>query len=378
MSKSLRSMYSTSVPAEGFPETISIFLGDERIDLCRFYWGVGEGEESKRLGMRYGTNPHQPAALYVPKGSIMSEMRLLKSGKEGLSATNVEDGYRALRIVGYFDMPAVAVMKHLNPAGVGIKINTEENLVNVFEKAWNGDSLAAFGGVVGFNNTVDDVVAEKIIREKTTKGTQKYFIECLFAPEFTSEAMEILKVEERIRVVHVPRARQLLHEHLPYEIKTIGDSILLERPFYTTLKFLDDLKNLGNKPGTGVVTPVRPTEQQMQELLYAWWVCCEKRSNGVVIWKNDMVLGVGTGHQDRIRAIKGALGKAIEMEHDTGGSVLASDGFMMWDNVDPLGEAGVSAIIQPGGSTFDPKTKSVCEKYGIAMIFTGERVFRHF
>jgi len=370
MSRDLRRMYRTAVSAEGLPETISMNIGEAQFTFHKTSWKV----DDELLGLRYGTNPHQAAAIYRPVASgntFLGGMNLLKSGKSGLSATNVEDGYRALRIVNYFSRPAVAVMKHLNPSGVGVAYGDDETLAGVFEKAWSGDSRAAYGSVVGFNVPVDRGVAENIVE-------QNKYVECMFAPSFASEALELLKEKRDLRAVEVPKASRLLDNPFPFEIKVFGDAILLEQPFYTKLRSVGDLLALETDKKTGVVTEKSPTEQEMQGLLCAWWVCCEKRSNGVVIWKRDKALGVGTGQQDRIGAIEIALARAKRCGHDLRGSVLASDGYMLWDNVDPLAEAGISAIIQPGGSVSDKELIQRCNQSGVSMIFTGERAFRHF
>jgi len=370
MSKDLRKMYRTAVPAESLPETISLTMGGAHFTFHKISWKEGD----EMLGLRYGTNPHQAAAVYKPDNPekiFFGDMKLLKSGKNGLSATNIEDGYRALRIVNYFSKPAAAVMKHLNPSGVGAAHGDNDKLADVFEKAWSGDSRAAYGSVVGFNVPIDRSVAENIVEEKK-------YVECLFAPGYASEVLGLLEEKRDLRIVEVPKADKLLEKLFPYEIKVLGDVLLLEQPFYTKLRSMEDLAELEKDKKTGVVTKRSPTEQERHDLLCAWWVCCEKRSNGVVIWKKDKVLGVGTGQQDRIGAIEIALARAKRCGHDLNGSVLASDGYMLWDNVDPLAEVGVTAVIQPGGSVSDKELIGKCNQHGISMVFTGERVFRHF
>lgn len=369
MSRDLRRMYRTAVSAEGLPETISLNIGEAQFTLHKISWKI----DDESLGLRYGTNPHQAAAIYrldASGNTFLGDMNLLKSGKSGLSATNVEDGYRALRIVNYFSRPAVAVMKHLNPSGVGVAYG-DDALADVFEKAWSGDSRAAYGSVVGFNVPIDKSVAENIVE-------QNKYVECMFAPSCSPEALELLKEKRDLRIVEVPKANRLLDKLFPFEMKVFGDTILLEQPFHTKLRSVADISALEKDKKTGVVTRRAPTEQEMQDLLCAWWVCCEKRSNGVVIWKRDKALGIGTGQQDRIGAIEIALARAKRCGHDLRGSVVASDGYMLWDNVDPLAEAGVSAIIQPGGSVSDKELIERCNQSGVSMIFTGERVFRHF
>jgi len=370
MSKDLRRIYRTAVSSESLPRTISLQIGEATLTFHKLLLKEGE----KNLALRYGTNPHQAAAAYRldgPGKSFLGDMSLLKSGKQGLSATNVEDGYRALRIVSYFTEKAVAVMKHLNPSGVGIATRGDEALGDIFEKAWNGDSRASYGCVAGLNAAIDKSLAESIVRDKK-------YVECLFAPGCSEESLEMLDERRDLRIILVPEAKQLLDNLLPYEIKVLGDLILLEQPFYTKLRSMADFLDLNEDEKTGVVTKRSPTQSEAEDLLKAWWVCCEKRSNGVVIWKHDRVLAVGTGQQDRIGAIEIALARAGRCDHDLKGSVLASDGYMLWDNIDPLAEAGITAVIQPGGSVSDKELIEKCDEYGIAMAFTGERAFRHF
>ncbi len=377
-----RKIYRTKISDDALPEKLTITFGDETLHFLKKTW---EGKDGAEIGLRYGTNPHQAAAFYVPENPekrYFGDITLRKLGKEGLSATNLEDGYRALRIVNHFEQEAVAVMKHLNPTGVGISNEEDEDTATVLEKAWSGDPRAAYGSVVGFNFPINDVVAKKII-ERTEENRPKYYIECLFAPSYTSEALEILRKKRDLRVVEVPEVEAFLDRSLPYEIKVFGNGLLLEQPFYTKFRLLEDLAVLDTTENLGVVTRCHPTKQERQSGLHALWVCGEKRSNGVVIWggrndDKDRALAVGTGQQDRIGAIEIALNRAKRAGHDLRKSVVVSDGFMLEDNIDPLGDEGVSLIIQPGGSRSDKNIIKKCNENDIAMILTGERWFRHF
>jgi len=353
-------MYRTAISDEELPKTIILTVGDVHYSFRKLTWDI----DGNQKGLRYGANPHQAAAIYVPedrKRRLLAGMEWKKWGKGGPSATNIEDGYRSLRILHYFDRPAVAVMKHLNPTGVGI--SHEDEKTDAFEKAWSGDPRAAYGSVVGFNSHVDRDVAKAIVQR---------YVECLFAPSFSLKALEILEEKKNLRVVEVPDINELEAELFPYEIRILGNSIVLEQTFATKIRRLDDLKTCI------CVTQRKPTEDDMRNMLHSWWVCSEKRSNGVVIWKKDKVLAVGTGQQDRIGAIEIALNRAERAGHDLNGSALASDGFMLRDNIEPLARVGVSAVIQPGGSRYDNKVVEQCNEHGIIMLFTQERVFRHF
>ena len=356
----LSDIYRRAVSDEDLPISLTLTLGEKHYSFRKLSWDIS----GELRGLRYGTNPHQAAAIYVPEDRtriFMAGLTWKKWGKGGPSATNIEDGYRALRIVSHFQMPAAAVMKHLNPSGVGI--SNEDRLVDAFEKAWNGDPRAAYGCTLGFNSLVDKSVAEAI--------TQR-FVECIFAPCYSPEALEILGGKEIIRAAEIPDIDELERETFPYEVKILGNSLLLEQTFATRIRGLSDLKSCK------CVTRRGPSEVELKDMLYSWWVCSEKRSNGVVIWKNDEALAVGTGQQDRIGAIEIALSRASRAGHDLKGSALASDGFLLKDNIEPLAEAGVTAIVQPGGSRYDDNVIEACEKYDISMLFTGERVFRHF
>ena len=377
-----RKMYRTKISDEALPKKLTITFGDETLHFLKKTW---EGKDGAEIGLRYGTNPHQAAAFYVPENpeeGYFGDITLRKFGKGGISATNLEDGYRALRILNYFEQRAVAVMKHLNPTGVGIANEEGEDTAAVFEKAWSGDPRAAYGSVVGFNFPINDVVAKKMI-ERIEENRPKYYIECLFAPFYTPEALEILQKKRDLRIVEVPEADALLDRSLPYEIKVFGKGILLEQPFYTKFRTLEDLTVLDTTENMGVVTRRHPSKRERQSGLYALWVCGEKRSNGIVIWggrndDKDRALAVGTGQQDRIGAIEIALNRANRAGHDLRKSVVVSDGFMLEDNIDPLGDAGVSLIIQPGGSRSDKNVIKKCNENDIAMILTRERWFRHF
>jgi len=356
----MREMYRTAVSDEGLPMSLTLTIDEKQYSFRKLSWNIDGGLR----GLRYGTNPHQAAAIYVPEDRtkrFMAGLTWAKWGKGGPSATNIEDGYRAIRIVNHFQKPAVAVMKHLNPAGVGI--SNEEKLVDAFKRAWNGDPRASYGSTVGFNAPVDRVTAE-VIAER--------YVECIFAPGYSPEALELLRGKQNLRMAEIPDIGGLEKEAFPYEIKILGNALILEQRFTSKIRSLSDLKDCE------CVTRRRPSVRELRDMLYSWWVCSEKRSNGVVIWKGDEALAVGTGQQDRIGAIEIALDRAQRSGHDLKGSTLASDGFLLGDNVTPLAEFGVTAIIQPGGSISDGTVIEECEKHDISMLFTGERVFRHF
>ena len=354
--KSIKKKYSTAL-AEDFPENITITIGDNELIY------------EKHLSLRYGENPHQPAAFYKPlEGSLtIGDLKILKSGKSGLSMTNVEDTNNSLRIVSYFNEPACAVMKHVNPSGVAAK-NGNESLVEIYRKARDCDSLAAFGSVVGFNCEVDVETAEEIMNS---------YVEAVVAPSYEEGCMEYFDQKKNIRIMQVgglEEVSKFIGDPMwPLDISVQMDgSLILQAPMLTKIKGFDDLR---------VVTEKKPSTQELRDMLFSWYVCMNVRSNGVVLSKENVTIGIGTGQQDRVTAVKLALEKADMRGHKTEihGSVLASDGFFPFrDSIDLLAEYGVSACVQPGGSVKDSEVIEACNEYGISMTFTDERCFRHF
>jgi len=287
----------------------------------------------------------------------------LKWGKDGPSATNIEDGSHGVRITGYFKEPAVAVMKHLNPSGVAVSTGNDR-LSRVYSRARDADSRAAFGSVVVFNSPVDRETAEEIM---------KTFVEVVYASEYASDALSVFESKKDIRVGKVPRQpRSEAVEHPDLVVLDDG-SLILEDQYRTSISSLEKMRQLQ------VPTKNRPSDREYVDLLNAWWVACEVRSNAVVFWRDGASLAIGTGQQDRIGAIESSIDKAHRLEHGLAGSVLASDGFLpKLDNVEALAREGVSAIVQPGGSVEDPEIIRACDEHGIKLVFTAERSFRHF
>ena len=356
----IRRIYRTARD-EDLPLSLKLMIGDKMFEYSKVQWRV----EGRMRGLRYGTNPHQKAALYRPKQSKggIGKVDWVKWGKDGPSATNIEDGSHGLRIVGYFREPAVAVMKHLNPSGVSVS-SGQESLSQVYARAREADSRAAFGSVVVFNSPVDRKTAEEIM---------KTFVEVVYAPGYGSEALGVFESKKDIRVGEVPAQRRA-DTTMPPDVVVLDDgSLIIEDPYRTSLLSMDDVK------GLPVPTKKRPSDQEYLDLLNAWWVACEVRSNAVVFWKNGTSLAIGTGQQDRIGAIENSIDKAHKLDRSLDGSVMASDGFLpKLDNVEALAKENVSAIVQPGGSVEDQAIIRTCDERGITMVFTGERSFRHF
>lgn len=354
---SIRKRYRKQLE-EGFPPELRIIFGDEDVSY------------KKILSLRYGENPHQPAALYKPLDRLLTvgNLRELKTGKGGLSQTNVMDINHALNIVKYFDDPACAVMKHLNPSGVAASRGQKESLKDIYIRARDCDSLAAFGSVVGFNVEVDGETAEELLSS---------FVEAIVAPSFKDEAIEIFQNKRGLRVIEVGNlkgtSRFVGDEPQPYVLSALMDgSVIVSTPLLTKVHGPKDLRT---------VTERSPSCIEAEDLVFSWYVCMNVRSNGIVVSKDRGTLGIGTGQQDRVTAVKLALEKAVDRGHseDLNGAVLASDGFFPFpDSVKLMGEYGVSACVQPGGSIKDKEVVKACNELEIAMVFTDERCFSHF
>jgi phosphoribosylaminoimidazolecarboxamide formyltransferase/IMP cyclohydrolase len=356
----IRRIYRTARD-EDLPLSLKLTIGDKVFDYSKVQWRV----EGRMRGLRYGTNPHQKAALYRPKSSKdgIGNVDWVKWGKDGPSATNIEDGSHGLRITSYFKEPAVAVMKHLNPSGVAVS-KRADSLSQVYAQARDSDSRAAFGSVVVFNSPVDRKTAEEIMRT---------FVEVVYAPGYGPEALRVFESKRDIRVGEVP-AQKVRDAATPPDLVVLEDgSLIIEDPYRTSILSMEEMKRLQ------VPTNEKPSDQEYLDLLHAWWVACEVRSNAVVFWKNGTSLAIGTGQQDRIGAIEKSIDKAQKLGHSLEGSVLASDGFLpKLDNVEALAKEKVSAIVQPGGSVEDQSIVKACDEHGIKMVLTGERSFRHF
>jgi AICAR transformylase/IMP cyclohydrolase PurH len=353
---SIKKLYRTKVE-ESFPDEIKIVLGDQEIDY------------HKVQSLRYGENPHQPAAYYAPKEGKLTvgAMKILKTGKGGLSRTNIEDMNNAVNIVRYFDEAACAIMKHVNPSGVAAA-RKGDSLKSVFKRAWESDSVAAFGCVAGFNKTVDKETAEEIM---------KNYVEAVVAPGYAPEALPVFEQKKDIRIIQIDNiyasSRFVGDDQWPLVISTMTDgSFVLSTPMLTRIKGVSDLRWVTERKGT---------EKESLDLLFAWYVNLNVRSNGIVLADDRQTLGIGTGQQDRVIAVKQALQKAEERGHKDRlkDAVLASDGFFPFrDSIDALAKLGVKACCQPGGSIKDDEVVAACNEHGIAMAFTDERCFRHF
>ncbi len=368
--KDLKRMYRTRTVGD-FPDSFAL--------LGRNYVKVED--------LRYGTNPHQPAAFYRPedgRGLVLGAHEILKTGKSGLSQTNIEDMHHAVGILKYLSRPACAVMKHCNPSGVAIEVDGMP-LRRVYERARDADAQAAFGSVVAFNTTVDADTAESIMET---------IVEGVAAPHFDEDALAVFRDFDRfkrnrdIRIVKLPD-----YSNLPrfvddgtgtLEIKVFDDgSVVLATPYLSRVKGPDDLvpAYAEHKTKGRIEIARKPTVRELDDLLFAWYVNVHVRSNGVVIARNGQTLAVGTGEQDRVGAVRQAIDKARTKYRGTEsleGSVLSSDGFFPFpDSIEAAADAGVTAFAQPGGSVSDYDVIEACNRAGTTMVFTLERCFSH-
>ena len=366
----LKKMYRTKTVGD-FPETFEV--------LGRAYEKVED--------LRYGTNPHQPAAFYRPadgQNLVLGRYEMLKTGKSGLSQTNLEDMHHAVGILKFMKRPACAVMKHCNPSGVAIEVDGMP-LKGIYERARDADAQAAFGSVVGFNTEVDAETADAIMQT---------IVEGVAAPSFSDEALRIFndgdtyKKNKAIRIVKVPDfsglPKYVDDGASAYEMKVFDDgSIVLAVPYLSRVKGPEDLVAAYNEHAMkGRIDIARkPEARELDDLLFAWYVNIHVRSNGVVIAKNGQTLAVGTGEQDRVGAVQQAIVKAKDKykgSETLDGAVMASDGFFPFrDAVDAATSQGVKAIVQPGGSMNDYEAIEACNEVGATMVFSLERCFSH-
>jgi phosphoribosylaminoimidazolecarboxamide formyltransferase/IMP cyclohydrolase len=334
--------------------------------VSAWFGGQGGGEAlpsrldltfERRAILRYGENPHQPAAFYVqsptPSGCIAGATVL--HGKE-LSFNNLLDLDSALNLVREFPTPAAAVIKHNNPCGC----STAATLEVAFRQAFEGDPLSAYGGVISFNRVVDEATAMHMTEPNR-------FVECIIAPDFTKEAFEILTTRPTWKKnVRLLRTGTLEARPAGLDYRRVDGGLLVQER---------DLRGLDDFTAAKVVTKRAPTEAEMQDLEFAWLVCKHVKSNAIVLAKGGMVAGVGAGQMSRVDSTHMAVRKAGERSK---GSVLASDAFFPFrDNIDEAAKAGITAVIQPGGSMRDADSVAACDEHGLAMVCTGVRHFRH-
>lgn len=352
----LVAQYMTRQTGEDFPETITLTY-------------------EKAQDLRYGENPHQKAAFYREPAAGADTIAGAKQlhGKE-LSYNNINDANAALSIVKEFREPAVVAVKHTNPCGVGIA----DTIYGAWKKAYEADPVSIFGGIIALNRTVD---------VETARAMSELFLEIILAPGYDPEAFEILSKKKNIRLLEAAVGER--EPSLAAEGRDGGagggrggerSASVLSVP-RTALKVAGglliqdlDLKRI-SESDLRVVTRRQPTQEELKQLLFGWKVVKHVKSNAIVLVRENRTVGIGAGQMNRVGAARIAIEQAGELAK---GAVLASDAFFpMPDTVEEAGKAGITAIIQPGGSIKDAESIEAADRLGIAMVFTGVRHFKH-
>lgn len=298
--------------------------------------------------LRYGENPQQ-SAEFIRTSNAKHTLAGAKQlhGKQ-LSYNNIKDADAALNLVKKFESAAAVAVKHMNPCGVGVGDSIEE----AYRHAYEADSQSIFGGIVALNRPVTGVLAEAL---------HEIFLEVIIAPSFEREALEVLQKKKNIRLLEVDMTEDLDEQEF---VSVSGGYLVQDKDHFDVKK--EDMK---------VVTDVKPTDKQWEALLLGWKVVKAVKSNAIVLANDHQTVGVGAGQMNRVGSAEIAIERAIEMNDNV---VLASDGFFpMDDTVETAAKAGVKAIIQPGGSIKDQDSIDMANRYGIAMVTTGMRHFKH-
>lgn len=324
--------YLTRETGEAFPESFTVTY-------------------TKKQELRYGENPHQQAAFYE---APIRNRHTLAAAKQlhgkALSYNNIQDANAACQIVKEFSEPAVAAVKHMNPCGVG---RGEDSLLSAYRKAYEADPVSIFGGIIAANREID---------AETAKKMKEIFLEIIIAPSFSKEALEILTEKKNLRLLALDMDGGAQDD---MQLTSISGGLLVQEPDRYTLEDAD----------ISIPTERKPSEEEWEALKLAWSVVKHVKSNAIVLAKDNRTVGIGAGQMNRVGAAKIAIEQAGE---DAKGAVMGSDAFFpMNDTVEEAGKAGVTAIIQPGGSIRDQESIDKANEYGIAMVFTGVRHFKH-
>jgi len=324
--------------------------GDEESQFPRTF----NMQFQKKQDMRYGENSHQAAAFYVEnevqEASVSTATQL--QGK-ALSYNNIADTDAALECVKEFSEPACVIVKHANPCGVAVA----GNILDAYEGAYKTDPTSAFGGIIAFNRELDADTAEAIV--------SRQFVEVIIAPSVSAEAAQIVAAKKNLRLLE---CGQWAEQTTEFDIKRVNGGLLVQDRDQGMVT-LDDLK---------VVSKRQPTEAEFADLLFSWKVAKFVKSNAIVYVKNSATVGVGAGQMSRVYSAKIAGIKAADENLVVEGSVMASDAFFPFrDGIDAAAEAGISCVIQPGGSMRDDEVIAAADEHNMAMVFTGMRHFRH-
>ena len=309
---------------------------------------------TKSQALRYGENPHQRAAFYTD--SNLKEVSIANSKQiqgKPLSYNNLADADAALQCVRDFDEPSCVIIKHANPCGVA----SRKDILRAYQSAYQTDPTSAFGGIIAFNRELDIVTAEVIINQQ--------FVEVIIAPKINIATLKILAKKENIRVLE---CGELGKPKTTLDFKKVSGGLLVQ----------DNDIELINVDNLKCVTTIKPSDSEMNDLIFAWKVAKSVKSNAIVYVKNQMTIGIGAGQMSRIYSAKIAGIKAADENLEVEGSVMASDAFFPFrDGIDAAAKAGISSIIHPGGSMRDDEVIAAANEHGISMIFTGIRHFKH-
>jgi phosphoribosylaminoimidazolecarboxamide formyltransferase/IMP cyclohydrolase len=311
---------------------------------------------SKRQEMRYGENPHQRAAFYAernpPAGSIAAAVQI--QGKE-LSYNNIGDADAALECVKSFVKPACVIVKHANPCGVAVSL---DGILAAYNLAYQTDPTSAFGGIIAFNRELDGATAKAIV--------DRQFVEVIIAPAVSAEAKAIVAAKQNVRLMEC--GQWPATPVATFDYKRVNGGLLVQ----------DTDLALPSAEGLKVVSKRAPTEAEIHDLIFAAKVAKFVKSNAIVYARNRQTIGVGAGQMSRVYSAKIAGIKAADEKLEVRGSVMASDAFFPFrDGIDAAAAAGISAVIQPGGSMRDNEVIAAADEAGMAMVFTGVRHFRH-
>jgi len=304
--------------------------------------------------MRYGENPHQKAAFYVelnPAETSVSTAKQLQG--KALSFNNIADTDAALECVKTFQQPACVIVKHANPCGVAVA----ENIQQAYERAFQTDPTSAFGGIIAFNQPLDAETAKLIV--------DRQFVEVIIAPQISEAAMKVIATKPNLRLLSTGQWQAQLPA---FDYKRVTGGLLIQD------------RDLGSVTAAdlNVVTKVQPDQQQLDDLLFCWKVAKCVKSNAIVYARDGQTIGVGAGQMSRVYSAKIAGIKAADENLQVAGSVMASDAFFPFrDGIDAAAEAGIKAVIQPGGSMRDDEVIAAADEHGMAMVFTGMRHFKH-
>ncbi|MES0874533.1 bifunctional phosphoribosylaminoimidazolecarboxamide formyltransferase/IMP cyclohydrolase [Sinimarinibacterium thermocellulolyticum] len=328
-------------------------LGDDA-DRTRFPGVLGLQFEKKQ-DLRYGENPHQRAAFYIERGAQAGTIAAARQlqGKD-LSYNNIADADAALECVRSFDEPACVIVKHANPCGVAVRATIGE----AYEDAFRTDPTSAFGGIIAFNRELDGDTARRII--------ERQFVEVIIAPVISPAAREAAASKQNVRLLEcgafaAPRVAS-------WDFKRVAGGLLVQD--------VDAL--ITRRADLKIVSKRAPSEAEIDDLLFAWQVAQFVKSNAIVYAKDRMTIGIGAGQMSRVYSAKIAGIKAADERLEVRGSVMASDAFFPFrDGIDAAAAAGITAVIQPGGSMRDKEVIAAADEAGMAMVFTGVRHFRH-